>query len=396
MEEYQEFVVAEDLAELRSRIRATFDHGADFLMEYRLRIPGEPLRWVECRGRMIHDHSGKPVRFAGSAIDITARKEAEARTRRLAAIVEQSGDFIGVARLDGSVATVNAAGRALVGLPDPASVTGTTLQDYFDPAQWPEIAETVFPAVQQDGQWRGELRFRHFETGELIPVIYDVIALRDDDGKVSAYATVTRDIRDQKRAEAQQRLLNEELSHRMKNTLAMVQAIATQTLRGVTEKDAVAAFRRRVHAIASAHHVLLQQNWSAAPVDAVVDAVLGSFEMMERFEISGPEVVLGPRATLSLSLLLHELATNALKHGALSSAAGRVAIRWRIEAAEQEELVLDWMERGGPVPQEPDRRGFGSHLIEMGLLGTGGSIVRHAMSGFEATFRAPLPEIRQS
>ncbi len=396
MEEYQEFVVAEDLAELRAKIWATFNHGTDFLVEYRLRIPGQPLRWVECKGRMIHDRGGKPVRFAGSAIDITTRKEAEARTRRLAAIVEQSSDFIGVARLDGSVATVNEAGRRLVGLTDPASVTGTMLEDYFDPAQWPEIAETVFPAVQREGEWRGELRFRHFKTGELIPVIYDVIALRGDDGEVSAYATVTRDIRDQKQAEARQRILNEELSHRMKNTLAMVQAIATQTLRGVTEKDAVTAFRRRVHAIASAHNVLLQENWSAAPVGAVVDAVLGSFEMNERLDISGPDIVLGPRSTLSMSLLLHELATNALKYGALSTETGRVAIHWRIETAEQEELVLEWVECGGPAPHEPDRQGFGSRLIEMGLVGTGGSTVRYPVSGFEATFRAPLAEIRQS
>lgn len=396
MEEYQQFIVTDDLAELRTRIRATFDHGADFLAEYRLRIPGEPLRWVECRGRMIHDRSGAPVRFAGSAIDITARKEADAETRRLAAIVEQSGDFIGVARLDGSISLINEAGRALVGLTDPAHARRTTLQDYFDPSQWPEIRETVYPAVERDGQWRGELLFRHFVTGELIPVIYDVIALRGDAGEVSAYATVSRDIRDQKKAEAQQRILNEELSHRLKNTLAMVQAIATQTLRGVTEKDAVAAFRKRLHAIASAHNVLLQRNWSAAPVRDVAEAVLGTFEMSDRFDVSGPEVVLGPRSTLSLSLLLHELATNALKYGALSADAGRVSISWRIETSGHEELVLEWTERGGPPPQEPDRQGFGSRLIEMGLSGTGGSTVRYLFSGLEAVFRAPLAEIRQS
>lgn len=396
MEQYQEFVLPEDIDNLRARIRATFEHGADFLVEYRLRIPGTGLRWVECKGRMIYDAAGRPVRFAGSAIDITARKDSETRTRRLAAIVEQSGDFIAVADLDGSVTMVNEAGRDMVGLTDPASVQGTTIQDYFDPAQWPEIAATVFPAVQRDGQWRGELRFRHFQTGELIPVIYDVIALRGDDGAVVAYATVTRDIRDQKRAEAQQRILNEELSHRMKNTLAMVQAIATQTLRGVTEKDAVAAFRKRIHAIASAHNVLLQENWSAAKVGAVVRAVLRTFEMEDRFDISGPEVVLGPRATLSLSLLLHELATNALKYGALSSGAGRVKVDWDIERSDQEDLVLKWTECGGPAPRQPDRQGFGSRLIEMGLSGTGGSAVCYPASGVEAMFRAPLAEIRQS
>lgn len=396
MEEYQEFVVPDDLADLRARIQETFDHAADILVEYRLRIPGEPLRWVECKGRMVHDRSGKPVRFAGSAIDITARKQSEAETRQLAAIVEQSGDFIGVARLDGSISMINEAGRALVGLTDPDHARSTILQDYFDPSHWPEIAKTVYPAVERDGHWRGELYFRHFVTGELIPVIYDVIALRGDASEVSAYATVSRDLRDQKRAEAQQQILNEELSHRMKNTLAMVQAIATQTLRGITEKDAVAAFRKRIHAIASAHDVLLQQNWSAAPVRDVVEAVLGTFEMNHRFDVSGPQVVLGPRATLSFSLLLHELATNALKYGALSTDAGRVAIGWRIETAEHEELVLEWTESGGPPPQEPDRQGFGSRLIEMGLSGTGGSTVRYPVSGLEAVFRAPLADIRQS
>ena len=176
----------------------------------------------------------------------------------------------------------------------------------------------------------------------------------------------------------------------------MVQAIATQTLRGMTEKDAVAAFRKRIYAIASAHSVLLQQNWSAAPVRDVVEAVLGTFEMDDRFDVGGPKVVLGPRATLSLSLLLHELATNALKYGGLSTDAGRVAINWRIETSEHEELVLDWSESGGPPPQEPDRQGFGSRLIEMGLSGTGGSTVRYPVSGLEAVFRGPLAEIRQS
>ena len=402
MEEYQEFIVAEDLPELRERIRNTFEHGDLFLVEYRLAIPGEPLRWVECRGRMLYNEEGRAERFSGSAVDITERKRAEAESRRLAAIVEQSGDFIGVARLDGSVAWVNEAGRQLVGLDDPESAVRTSIEDYFPPEQWPEIAATVFPAVQETGNWRGELSFRHFGTGELIPVIYDAIALRDEAGAVTAYATVTRDIREQKRAEATQHLLNQELSHRMKNTLAMVQAIATQTLRGVADTEAVAAFKQRVHAIASAHEVLLKQHWSAAGVENVAEAVLGVFELNDRFDLSGPSVELGARATLSLSLLLHELATNATKHGALSSETGRVAIEWRVEDPAEEggspEIVLDWSERGGPPPRPPEGqgRGFGSRLVKLGLIGTGGSDLRYLPEGLQATFRAPLDQLQQS
>jgi PAS domain S-box-containing protein len=397
MEQYQEFVVPDDLAALRTSIRDTFETGADFLVEYRLVVPGRPLRWVECRGRLIDGRDGKPERFSGTAVDVTERKRAEEETRRLAAVVEQSGDFIGVAGLDGRVAWVNAAGRRLVGLTDPESVRGTTVQDYFDPADWPGIAATVFPAVDADGHWQGELNFRHFVTGAPIPVVYDVIALRDAGGAVTAYATVTRDITERKKAEQRQDILNQELSHRLKNTLAMVQAIAAQSLRGVTEKDAVAAFNKRVHAIAAAHDVLLQQSWSEARIGEVVRAVLGRFEMGQRIECEGPDVSLGPRATLSLSMLLHELATNALKYGALSTEAGSVIVSWSLECLDGgAELALHWRERGGPPAAEPDRRGFGSRLIGMGLVGTGGCELRYLPHGFEAEFRAPLSQVQQS
>ncbi|WOI56095.1 PAS domain S-box protein [Palleronia sp. LCG004] len=399
MEEYQQFVVPEDIGRLRDSIRATFDRGEDFLIEYRVEIEGQPLRWVECKGRLVHDRDGRPERFSGSAVDVTERKHAETESRRLAAIVEQSRDFIGVAHLDGSMAWVNESGRRLVGLSSPESATDTMIEDYFVPAEWSDIATEVFPAVTETGGWRGELRFRHFVTGETIPVIYDIMALRSDAGDVTAYATVTRDIRGQKEAEAKQQLLNEELSHRMKNTLAMVQAIATQTLRGVTEKEAVAAFRKRIHAIASAHDVLLKKNWAAASMEEVVRAVLRMFELDDRFEIAGPPVELGSRATLSLSLLLHELATNALKYGALSSETGRIAIAWSIaEGTPDPDFTLTWSESGGPPPHPPaDRgKGFGSRLIAIGLVGTGGCDLGYPAEGFQAEFRAPLPQMKQT
>lgn len=195
------------------------------------------------------------------------------------------------------------------------------------------------------------------------------------------------------RAEDDQRVLNQELSHRMKNTLAMVQAIAAQTLKGVAERDAVEAFKQRVHALAAAHDVLLQQSWAAARIGGVVEAVLANFGQAEHVDASGPDLDLGPRATLSLSLLLHELATNALKYGSLSAEAGRVRIAWRIEG---EEVRLGWREVGGPPPSTPGRTGFGSRLIRLGLVGTGGADLRYLPTGFEADFTASLDEVQQS
>ncbi|GJD55865.1 HWE histidine kinase domain-containing protein [Methylobacterium dankookense] len=198
-------------------------------------------------------------------------------------------------------------------------------------------------------------------------------------------------------AEEQQRVLNQELSHRMKNMLAMVLSIATQTLRSVPDREPVEAFEKRIHALSAAHDVLLQQEWTAAPLDAVAGAVLQTFAQTARLTLSGPQISLGPRATLSVSLLLHELATNATKYGALSNDQGHVGVSWRVDGdGEEGDLVLDWEESGGPPVKEPTRRGFGSRLIRLGLVGTGDVDLRYKPTGFRAEMRAPLAQIHQS
>ncbi|MFC3690854.1 sensor histidine kinase [Chenggangzhangella methanolivorans] len=200
------------------------------------------------------------------------------------------------------------------------------------------------------------------------------------------------------RAEADQRILNHELSHRMKNMMAMVQAIATQTLKGVPDRAPVDALLKRLLALASAHDALLTADWTSAPIGATVASVIARFGLDDgRFAMGGPEVQLGPRATLSLAMLAHELATNAVKHGALSVEAGKASAFWRVEQDGGEpELVLEWRETGGPPAREPAARGFGSRLINMGLVGSGGVDLRFLPSGLEGDFRAPLHQVRQS
>lgn len=201
-------------------------------------------------------------------------------------------------------------------------------------------------------------------------------------------------------AEAEQRLVNEEISHRLKNSFAMVLSIAGQTLRSVPDRAPVMAFEQRIHALSSAHDVLLQKAWSSAPAKEVVKAVLASAGHGDRIDVSGPEIELGPRATLSLSLLLHELATNAAKYGALSVPDGRVSIVWHLDGqGENAQATFEWTERGGPPPTPPSdtaRKGFGSRLISVGLVGTGGVDLRYPPSGFEATMKAPLAQLQQS
>ena len=201
------------------------------------------------------------------------------------------------------------------------------------------------------------------------------------------------------KAEEDQQILNEEIAHRLKNMLAMVLSIATQTLRGIPDRAPVESFERRIHALSTAHNVLLRKTWTAAPAREVVAAVLSAAGHGDRVSVAGDDFDLGPRATLSVSLLLHELATNAAKYGALSVPAGRVSLSWRFEGSgEATEIVLDWVERGGPPPAAPVQSrgaGFGSRLIGMGLAGSGGVDLRYTPPGFEATLRAPLVQLQR-
>lgn len=199
------------------------------------------------------------------------------------------------------------------------------------------------------------------------------------------------------KAEDEQRLLNQELSHRMKNTLAMVQAIAGQTLKNVAERDAVEAFTGRLQALSSAHDVLLQQSWSAVQMRNVIEKVLALHVDSHRLIIEGPNLTLGPKAGLSLSLVLHELATNAIKYGAFSNETGTASVRWRIEDNNGTSMLrLTWQEQGGPAVVEPERKGFGTRLIRMGLAGTGAVEKRYDPSGFIAIFQAPVALMQQT
>ena len=167
-----------------------------------------------------------------------------------------------------------------------------------------------------------------------------------------------------------QQLLLDELNHRVKNTLATVQAIAKQTLRAAPDPAAFAAdFEGRLQALSRAHEVFSRTIWTGVELAELIDEQLaiGHGEVAERIRACGPSVMLAPKIAQHFGLVLHELATNARKHGALSSPGGKVDISWSISAADASELSLLWRERGGPPVRPPERKGFGSKLIERGL-----------------------------
>jgi PAS domain S-box-containing protein len=200
---------------------------------------------------------------------------------------------------------------------------------------------------------------------------------RDPKGRIRLWYGTTEDIHERKVAEEHQRLLINELNHRVKNNLATVQAIALQTLKGdIPLAEARARFEARLMALSRAHNLLTEQNWGGASLKrVVVDATEHLAAEPGRFTIAGDPLRLSPRAALALALALHELGTNAAKYGALSVEGGEVAIAWQIGGGR---LALEWKEKGGPPVAEPRQRGFGSRLIERGLeadLGGGARLV---------------------
>ncbi len=197
-------------------------------------------------------------------------------------------------------------------------------------------------------------------------------------------------------AVATRSILNHELSHRLKNSLAMVQAIALQTLQHVEPQEAVDAFADRIVALSSAHQALVDGNWTSADIRTVATQVLGGISMAERVTLVGPDIRIGSPCALSMSLIIHELATNAVKYGALSNDAGTVALSWTVTGTLPDAVFrMRWRETGGPPVTPPDKVSFGTTLIGVGLLGTGGASLRYPPSGVEADFEAPLARIQE-
>lgn len=201
-----------------------------------------------------------------------------------------------------------------------------------------------------------------------------------------------------RRAEERQRLLINELNHRVKNSLATVQAIAQQTLsRPDVPEDARRAFAERLHALARAHDVLTEESWEGAELSEVVASALNPYggKAASHFHIEGPSVRLAPRVALSLVMALHELATNAAKYGALSHSGGRVEIVWEVEEhGDARRLRLRWEEKDGPAVVPPQHKGFGSRLIERGLAAElrGNATVTYEAKGVVCTIDALLPD----
>ena len=371
------FVHPDDLPDAATLWAQALASATPFRTEFRLQQADGTYRWHIARAVPVRGQFGQVTRWVGANTDIedqkeTARvlaelnatlRESEAFQR---AITEATPECIKVVGPEGALLQMNPAGLGMIEADGFGAVCGADMVAYVAPEH-------------REG-WAAN--HRRVLAGERVSWEFDVVGLKGRRRSMETHAvplnlpdgslaqlSVTRDVTERKKAEEHLTLMVLELNHRVKNNLATVQAIAMQTLRGSeapeVQRDALV---RRIRALAVAHDILTREQWEGVGVDEIALGVLDPLQGAGgRIELSGPKARLTPKAALALSMAFHELGTNALKYGALSTLGGRVRIDWTLDEAAPDRLSLRWVETGGPAVRPPATRGFGSRLLERGL-----------------------------
>ncbi|MFS0774013.1 PAS domain-containing protein [Sphingomonas sp. 1P08PE] len=368
----------------------------------------------------VFDEDGNVTYFFASQFDVTLERERLVRLQRdrdhLEAEVDQRTSDLAQAedRLRFALQAARLGSWSLDLASERLTVTDGSKENFGrrpdDPFTYDDIKAAVHP---DDRAHRDEaLREALEETGEY-QVEYRIITPAGEerwlsvrgqvfhraDGTPLLLVGVSQDISDRKRAEEHRALLANELSHRVKNMLATLQAIVSQTLRNATTlEEAGETLAARIQSMDSANDLLVSERWESAAIHDLIDRALAPFRSVDgsRFRIEGPRVRIPPRIAVGLALALHELATNAAKYGALSTAGGHVAVTWTVtDGRKPGTLHFRWQEIGGPPVVRPTRLGFGSKLIERVLASEIDGTVEldYQPAGVVFTAVATLPEI---
>ena len=326
-----------------------------------------------------------------------ALRESEER-RRLAADMGEVGVFdLG---LDTGELLWDDRVRAAFGVSPGRPVTQETKLAAVHAEDRPEF-DRQFAATLDGGEFDMQFRTIGIEDGVVRWIVVRGRVIRKANGKRHFIGAV-RDVTERIEAEERRQVLNAELAHRLKNTLAIVSSITTQTLR--TAPDMVAARKSltdRIQALSKAHDVLLTGERDAGSIDAIVAGALMIHDDGRRVRLKGPRIQIGPKAALTLSLIVHELATNAAKYGALAVPEGSVDVTWSVQRHAGTKLPMltwEWRESGGPLVEAPTRKSFGTRLIQMGLGGSAeGSVdLDYAPEGVTCRIEAGLTELQRT
>ncbi len=334
------------------------------------------------------------ARLAGDAIAAHLLEQAlHQSAERFRVLVESSAQ---------AVWETNPEGVVVVDLPSWRAFTGQTVEEWLGcgwldavhPDDWEDAKRQWLKAIAAGQDVNAEFRLRSLQEGYSWTNLR-AAPVRQADGSIQRWVAMNIDITERKQSEEHRKLLIGELDHRVKNTLAIVQAVARQTFKGaVTASEASVDFQGRLMALAAAHNLLTQSQWEKASLEEVAFNTLeGNSGNADRIVIVGPKVILQPKQAVTIAMALHELHTNAVKHGALSNEGGRVRFEWDIRGCGDLRLKLVWREQGGPPVKPPLRRGFGSQMIEYALAQELRGVVAMKFNpeGLVCTIDAALP-----
>ena len=393
-------IVEDDRARFAAMEAEAVEHRGPFQIEVRIRHTDGGIRRVRLQSAPRALPDGATI-WDGFATDVTgqrrsesALRESEARFRHMA---DSAPALIWMTDAEGEVIFANMHYDHLFGRPA-AEMLGRGWLGVILPEDREDFESAFLEAFEERRNFKAEVRVRNRE-GRVRWLRCDGVPRLDDAHAFLGYTGCNVDITDVKLAQEQQLLLINELNHRVKNTLATVQSIATQTLRNAdTTEQARTDFEARLIALSRAHNVLTRENWEGASLRTIVRQAIEPYrrEDDDRFTVEGGPVWLPTRMALSIAMALQELATNAVKYGALSNDSGRVTIEWTLDFADSApQLRLRWSESGGPSVKAPDRRGFGSRLIERSLARDldGEVSLDFAPAGLVCTVDAPVQKL---
>ena len=369
---------------------------------------GEVRFWASGEMMPLKDDGGAVIGFLKILRDRTAQRETELALERQSALLRTVTDYVSEAvfRLDpdGTILFANPAAERVFSW-SAEELRGRNFHEILhhrheDGRPFPAEECVFVQALQGGDQLFAEEALFFRKDGRPVPVECTHIPFRSS-GEASGSVFTVTDITERKREQERQQVVNNELSHRMKNVLAIVQAIASQTMRNATDLDSAREIlAARLIALGKAHDILLDTGTGGADMHALATSALGVHDDRQpgRLRLHGPSVAVGEASMVSLTLMLHELATNAAKYGALSTAEGSVDITWDVsDDYGAPTFRLRWVERGGPPVITPSSAGFGSRLIQRGLSGASGGKVEllYEPSGVTCSVSAPMTEIER-
>ncbi len=376
--------------------RAAIEHGAQIDQQFRIVTPSGEIRWIHDRGRVDVDGAGRPLSIQGVNIDVTdIRRTQEALTEseeQFRLTFEHANVGVAHVALDGGFVRVNECLCKLLGR-DEADLTSLTFQDITHPDDL-EIDLHLVEQVLSGERASYTLEKRYLlPTGETVWADLSVSLLRDPAGKPLSFVSVVMDSRERKKAQDQLQLVLAEANHRVKNLLTIVSAIVGNSSRSAnTVEDLGNAITLRLQGIAASHDLLMGKSQLGGDLDTLIRRQLEIFTdcATERVNLDGPPIQLSPQAVHAFGMVLHELATNACKYGALSDEGGYVAIDWNHDSV-NDVLVFRWQEADGPPVQVPQSRGFGSVALKRMLAGALGGTALHELPPEGARFEAVVP-----